>query len=210
MPVVTFQHNHLRTTNDRMIRIALKKVLEWEYRKDQGTKIVDEFGIIDGSARVDIAVINGTIHGYELKSDIDTLYRLPGQAEIYNTVLDKMTLVVAKKYLYKAIKLIPDWWGIKIAKVNSHGEIYFHEIRRDEKNPSQKKEAFASLLWKNEALDILEKIDCARGVRSKTKKIIYRRLSESLEENKLKAEVRKCLCTRVNWKSDLMCVPSGG
>ena len=42
----------------------------------------------------DIAVINCSIHGYEIKSDLDTLMRLPQQLEFYAMTLQKLTLVV--------------------------------------------------------------------------------------------------------------------
>jgi hypothetical protein len=39
---------------------------------DLDTRVVEEMGIWAGSVRVDIAVINGEFHGFELKSDRDT------------------------------------------------------------------------------------------------------------------------------------------
>ena len=54
---------------------------------DSNTRIVEELGLCQGVARVDLAVVNGTIHGYEIKSERDTLTRLSGQAEIYNHII---------------------------------------------------------------------------------------------------------------------------
>ena len=51
----------------------------------------------------------------------------------------------------------------------------------------------ARLLWKGEALEILEDIGQADGVRSKNRDEIYDRLVSSLEFNKLKMEVRQIL-----------------
>src|SRR5215212_6095693 len=93
------------------IRIALKRTLLSRYAKNPSARIFDELGLRHGAARVDIAVISGLIHGFELKSDYDTLQRLPSQVKIYNSVLDRITLVVGQRYIDKATALIPEWWG---------------------------------------------------------------------------------------------------
>jgi hypothetical protein len=59
-------------------------------------RIIEELGVVHGKSRIDIAVINGLMHGYEIKSDKDTLQRLPEQMNMYNSVFNKVTLVVGK------------------------------------------------------------------------------------------------------------------
>jgi len=61
-------------------------------------------------------VINGELHGFELKSERDTLARLEDQAELYSQVFDRMTLIIAKRHLEKAVPKIPRWWGIIAAQ----------------------------------------------------------------------------------------------
>jgi len=39
--------------------------------------MLHELGILNGATRIDIAVITGQIEGYELKSERDTIQRLP-------------------------------------------------------------------------------------------------------------------------------------
>ena len=63
------------TTNDKIIRAALKGELERLHAGDDKLRIVEEFGIEHGAIRIDIAVVNGLLHGYEIKSDRDTLLR---------------------------------------------------------------------------------------------------------------------------------------
>ncbi len=79
---------------------------------DSNTRIIEEFGSCQGNARVDVAVINGSIHGYEIKSEKDTLKRPPIQKEYYNRTLDFVTLVCEETHLEKAEQIIPNWWGI--------------------------------------------------------------------------------------------------
>lgn len=191
-------------TNDSIIRKALKiKLLKENHKNHPETIIVDELGLKHGAARVDLAVVNGMLHGYELKSDLDTLLRLPKQMQIYNLVLDKITLVVGKDHLHEAINIIPNWWGILIAKsVDSIGNIKFCEIRPPEDNPSPDITSIAKLLWRDEALNILEQLDQASGIRSKPRNVIYKRLVMVLPPKDLKARVRKCLSTRINWRPE--------
>ncbi|MBU4347694.1 sce7726 family protein [Candidatus Parcubacteria bacterium] len=202
---------HFILTNDKVIRVALKDYLKKSCSAIPNTKIIEELGITHGAARVDIAVVNGCIHGYELKSDKDTLNRLPGQIEIYNSVLDKITLVVGKSHLYEAIKIIPEWWGITIAKIiNSDQTVSLCNIREPKQNPKPDYIAVAALLWREEALSILEELNKADGVRSKTRSIIYERLSKELTGQKLKERVRECLQARTNWRSGLQYIPCDG
>lgn len=204
-------NNNAVATSDASIRIVLKKNLADSYRNDPGTVIFEELGVAHGSARVDIAVVNGIIHGYEVKSDLDTLRRLPEQMNIYNSVFDQVTLVVGQTHLYEAMKLVPDWWGIKIAKIaDSNDRVSFSNIREAEENPEQDNVAVAALLWREEALNILEEVGQANGVRSKPRKIIYERLARVLDAKTLKAKVRWCLCSRTNWRSDVRLALNGG
>lgn len=195
------QNSSFIFTNDKIIRSALKKDLDSRYDNDPHTKVIEELGVTHGVARVDLAVVNGILHGYELKSDLDTLYRLPEQMKLYNSVFDKITLVVGKNHVFDVIKLVPDWWGIVIAKVlDLNGPVSFINIREPEKNYSVDSISIAKFLWREEALNILEKINKADGIRSKPRIIIYEKLVRELDKDTLRDEVRRCLLTRVSLK----------
>jgi hypothetical protein len=196
------------STNDRAIRLVVKAKLQEDLNREIAhcphVKIIEELGITHGAARVDIAVVNGVIHGYELKSDLDTLERLPWQVKIYNLVLDRMTLVVGKSHLSQAIELVPDWWGITVAKTSgSNQEVSLYEIREARENCFQDNFSIAALLWREEALTILEEFGEAKGVRSKSRRAVYERLVTVLDQTTLRARVRKQLCVRTDWRSDL-------
>lgn len=190
-------------TSDKLIRSALIHNLKIDHKGELRTKIVEELGLTHGATRVDVAVVNGILHGYELKSDLDTLIRLPEQIKIYDSVLDKITLVVGKHHLHSAIKIIPDWWGVLIAKISkSNGKIVFCNIRKPEDNPLKDSVSIAKLLWREEALDILEHLDQADGIRSKRRQVIYERLSKVLDQKTLRKKVREYLFFRANWRSE--------
>jgi len=202
--------NNMVSTNDLIIRAALKKNLEKRHSQDNKLRIIEELGVRHGIARIDIAVINGVMHGYEIKSDRDTLERLPEQMNEFNTIFDKLTLVVGKRHLYDAINLVPDWWGIMVAKINADNKVIFHNIRDAEDNQEQVGVSIARLLWREEALQILEERNKATGVRSKPREIIYERLANTINVDALKERVRyTLLVSREDWRSDLPLISNG-
>lgn len=190
------------STNDKIIRCALREVLKKRHAKDKELRIIDELGVQHGSVRVDIAVINGIMHGYEIKSDRDTLMRLPEQILAYSAIFDQVTLVVGSKHFIDAFKMIPDWWGVETAHVDESGSIYFNQIRKSKNNPEQDNIAIARLLWRSEALGKLETLGKADGVRSKPREVVYERLATSIKLKPLKQYVRSVLCSsRPDWRS---------
>jgi hypothetical protein len=197
-------------TNDKIIRIALKTYLEKLHASDSKLRIVEEFGVEHGAARVDVAVVNGVLHGYEIKSDRDTLSRLPEQMTAYNSVFDRVTLIVGKHHIYEAINLVPDWWGILIAKVGAESSVVFNCIREAKENLGQSNLSIAKLLWRGEALRILEDAGEADGLRSKPRRLIYERLSTIFDQGTLETKVRDVLFVREDWRSDAPLVLNGG
>ena len=83
-----------RPIADPDIRAVLKSRLQAKHALEPDTVVVEELGLCQGQVRVDMAVVNGVLHGYEIKSDCDTLRRLPNQVVAYGKVLDRATLVV--------------------------------------------------------------------------------------------------------------------
>lgn len=146
------------------IREAVKIAAGRQFANDPDTLVIEEMFVDGYAARVDVAVINGALHGYEIKSARDTLQRLPGQVESYGRVFDAMTLVVAERHLADAQALVPDWWAIAVpAEAPSGPEL--HELRSSGPNPGVDALALAQLLWRDEAIAVLEQKDVARGLR---------------------------------------------
>lgn len=194
------------STTDKIIRTALRTDLEedlmaYRARNKHPAQIFEELGVKHGVSRIDLAVINGIMHGYEIKSDLDTLNRLPDQIDAFSAVFDKLTLVVGKKHLYHAINLLPDWWGVLLAKVDADGAIVFYSIRKARKNLKQDPRSIAKLLWREEALQILEKRNKAKGIRSEKRAVIYERLANTISVRSLKEKVRDTLLvSRQDWR----------
>lgn len=195
---------------DYQIRSALRRKLLVRYSRDPETFILDELGLRHGAARIDVVVVNNILHGFELKSDRDTLKRLPRQARIYNCVLDRITLIVGYRHVYDALKIVPEWWGVKLVELGQRGAIKFSEVRRPRNNPSPNILAIAKLLWRDEALALLDEIGAANGIRSKPRAALYARLAEVADLNLLRDRVHRQLRCRTNWRSDKQQMSSDG
>jgi hypothetical protein len=167
---------------------------------DPNTRIIQELGLCQGIARVDIAVVNGNIHGYEIKSDRDTLARLPGQIDIYNRVLDFVTVVIERAHADRIKTIVPPWWGIWTAIENGQEDLRLNILRTHRPNPAVSPFALAQLLWREEALEALNHCGLANGVRSKPRQELWRRLA-SLPLEDLGNIVRDRLKRRgANWR----------
>jgi hypothetical protein len=182
------------------IRQALLHTARVEHAGDPDTLMVEELGLCAGTARVDFAVVNGSVHGFEIKSAQDTLTRLPTQSEIYNRALDRVTLVVDRKHLVDARSLIPGWWGILEPRRTRDGLVAFRTVRKAADNPHVEAFAQAQLLWREEALAELEARSMAHGLRSKPRRVIWERLVQVLTREELGEAVRSRLKNRATWR----------
>ena len=185
---------------DSDIRQVILIDLNRAYTDDPNTMIIEELGLCQGEARIDIAVVNGSIHGFEIKSDQDTLRRLPRQVKIYSRTLDFVTLVVGNIHLEQSLEVIPKWWGIVVAEEKS-GKITLKKRRNGRLNPTLDPFAVAQLLWRDEAFKALEKSGLHRGLANKPRAILWGKLAEHLPLNELLALVREILKSRENWRS---------
>jgi hypothetical protein len=174
-------------------------MLAAQHSGDAKTRIVQEMGIWSGSARIDVAVINGELTGYEIKSDRDTLDRLAGQEQLYSRVFDRVILVVGRKHADAARQKVPKWWGITIARVGGGDSISLTARRTPKPNPSIDPYLVAKLLWKSEALTILNTMNLAKGWRAKGVDALHQRLAEQLDLQVLSRFVRDALKARASW-----------
>lgn len=185
---------------DQDVRAAVHHKLLKESHLDPECLVIDEFSISLGASRADIAVVNGVLHGYELKSEFDSLERLPLQIKHYSAVMDKVTLVVAEKHLDGALKLIPDWWGVKTVSVGPKGAILIKHKRGERLNRNFDSLMLAQLLWKDECIDVLERWGCSKGFKSKPRYELWNVVADTLSASDLRFEVRTALKKRVDWK----------
>lgn len=183
---------------DADVRASVIGMLREQHRGDDATRIVEEMGIWSGSARIDVAVINGELTGYELKSDRDTLGRLPAQVKLYGRVFDRVVLVVGRKHATAAQRVVPKWWGITIANLGPAG-VDLAPHRAPKLNPKIDAYLLAKLLWREEALAALTAAGLARGWRTRSVDALHRRLAAELPLSSLSNNVRSALKARAAW-----------
>ena len=131
-------------TSDAEIRAALHRRHLRHQHSQARTLIVDELGLAHAQSRIDIAVINGCIHGYEIKSSRDNLARLSSQLKVYRKTLQKLTFVTASNHLSKVLWEIPAWCGVVNADKGPRGGINFRSIRPAKNNPNVDPSSIAS------------------------------------------------------------------
>lgn len=187
-------------TKDRDVRQAVMKKVLSEHVNDPSTLVVEELGLEHGLCRVDIAVVNGHLHGYELKSDADNLNRLPAQVEAYSRALDKATIVIGPAHLTAVKKIIPSWWGIKIAAVGRRGAINIYTERPVGTNPTISSFHLAHLLWRPEIITILKANGLEKGLSKLSRSMLYQLAAEELPLSVLRLNVRETLKNRTDWR----------
>lgn len=192
--------------NDGEIRSVLDGRLRSRFQGDPNVLIRHEFGVETGQRRVDLAVLNGHLAGWEIKSDDDTLYRLPAQAASYGRVMDYLTLVTTAKYLDKGASLVPDWWGLTEA-VRGPSGIRLINRRAPRINRSPDQFSLAQLLWREEAIDELRLRGLAKGLSSKPRYFVWERLAEVTSPKELRRCVLDRLKQRPSWPGGQLQTP---
>lgn len=168
---------------------------------DTSALIVKELHICNGRSIVDLAIINDSLNAFEIKSNADSLARLPAQIEHYNKVFDYITIVVGESHLEKVIKVVPGFWGIWSVVV-SEVEVVTNVIRKESKNLDKDAFSIAQLLWKEEILDLLQRNNMHKGMAAKRKWLLWEFLAKSFTLHDLTNEVKYYLKSRGKWREE--------
>ncbi|GAB5457326.1 MAG: hypothetical protein Hens3KO_03560 [Henriciella sp.] len=186
--------------NDSDIRLALRRQKLQRFDEDANSLVIDELGLAHARSRIDVAVLNGCLHGYEIKSERDTLDRLQRQLETYRRTLSRLTYVCSSKHVARTLEETPQWCGVIEAKRGQRGGVIFKTQRRTKSNPDIEPIMLAHLLWRQEAIRIL----IARGVESRQLKKprveLYEQICEMLPVRALIQEIRLAISQRDMWR----------
>lgn len=154
---------------------------------------VEEFWVPRTHERADLAVIGRSMYGFEIKTERDTLRRLPRQIEAYGRLFDRCSVVIAEKHFDAAAAMLPGWWGITTVHVN--GDVSFAEVREPLRNPAVDPEILVRLLWKDEVIAALMNLGAApKGDTSRG--ALWRELLEVASLSQLRTAVRRALLDR--------------
>jgi hypothetical protein len=186
---------------DPEIRQRLRQRLEIEFGNDPTALILDELGVCCGQVRADMAVVNGELKGFEIKSDRDTLLRLRSQVSDYCKVFDTVSIVVGTKHFGKARKMVPRWWGVLIAEVRPSLGLEIECFRQEKRNPNPDPMSIAQLIWRDEAFQLLKAHGIDSGLRNRPRRFLWRALVNNFPTDHLQMLVRNQLKARRDWRS---------
>jgi hypothetical protein len=181
--------------SDAHIRPALRQALQDALDPRDEAVVLEELGIYRGKVRVDLAVVNGIIHGYEIKSDRDSLRRLANQAVFYGKCFDRASIVVGSRHAIAAESMLPEWWGVILVET-ADDHPTFRPIRAASQNPAPDTRTLAELLWRDDAVELLNRHGLGRGLSGKPRSVIWDRLCEQLPVDVIGAAVRANLKAR--------------
>lgn len=186
---------------DPCIRQLLKDTELQHFFNDSNSKVVEELSLPVAKARIDVAVINGSLHGYEIKSASDTLQRLPSQIEAYTKVFDYLSIVTENKYEERILDFIAPWIGLIVCN-DKKGIKTIKQVRKPKLNKEKQGFFIAKLLWREELIDILFKHQIP--FRKKDRNwLLCEALSSSLDIDDVSFIVRDKLKKRADWKTDV-------
>lgn len=195
---------------DKRIRKELIPLLE-----EETNRVVEEVAIPKRKCLADVVRIDGSVgsetfglHGYEIKSEVDSLKRLPLQVEYYGKVFKTCTLVVSEILEEKALEMIPEWWGVIVVCRNdfdAYSELdgssfTLLETREAKMNPNRRTSTpLLRLLWKNEMYDLGKKHG-VRTLRAMNRQKLRSALNKSFPFEKIQELVIQQLLERTSWK----------
>lgn len=140
---------------EKDIKAAL---IDWLYEKGhvEDAVIINEMVVANWSRRADIAVANGRLYAYEIKSDADTLKRLPGQVDLFSSHFDKVTLVVASKFVSTVLDGYPPEIGV-LEVVCENGAVRLRQARAGRIVETKDAAVLSSFLTKLDLYKLLRK-----------------------------------------------------
>jgi hypothetical protein len=186
--------------NDVEIRQNFHRKMLRRQHAHKDMLVIDELGLNHGQCRADIAVVNGHLVGYEIKSDKDSLRRLKVQVKAYNAIFDRISIIVGDRHIKSIQNHVPEWWGIIISYKGSRGAINFSIIRKAQSNKNVDPTFVVRLLWRNEAAEILRQKKLQHRVLRQPRAILYEHLVDKLNIYEIRKYVKEYFKKRKNWR----------
>jgi hypothetical protein len=187
-------------TTDADIRSALHAQRLRRAKSHPNTLVIDELGLAHARSRIDVAVISGCIHGYEIKSAKDNLDRFATQIDIYRQTLQKLTLVAAPKHVASIMRHAPGWCGVIAAEQGPRGGVSFHVLRDSAANPDIDPVMMAHLLWRDEVIELLGQAGYAPKDLRRPRRQLYEILCEAMTLREITASIRAFMTQRQTWR----------
>ena len=188
-------------SKDTDIRQDLVAWLSALHPDDTNIRICHEFKIRSRGARADIVLLNGELAGFEIKSDADTVARLPHQISAFSAVLDKISVVTTQKNLPKVKAIVPEWCGILL--YSTQGATKFSVIDQALPCPPQNKHELASLLSIGELRLALKTNGNGKGLSKANAAEMIEAFVTRLTDDEQKSALLSALKSRVDFDADI-------
>lgn len=118
--------------------------------------IAAEVPFLSGKRWADILLIHPKyLHAFEIKSDSDTLSRLPGQIKDINQTFERSSIVVSKKYFEKVLSYSPESTGIILFDGDKRT---IKIVRKALPRKNIKKSNLVQFIWRAEAALLIKKM----------------------------------------------------
>lgn len=164
---------------DWLTEVELRDCLRaWlAHRTGAHARVIEEFSIERGAARVDFATLGDSLHGFEIKSDYDGFSRLSNQIHAYNRVFARVWILTGPHLAGEIEGIVPRWWGLlRAGRDDRSGALTISVHRAALENPRREAFSIASLLWREEARALLD----AHGAPAPRKTATHYELCERL------------------------------
>lgn len=139
---------------------TIKQVLKRHLRTSgqaKRAKLIDELCVDAFSRRADTVLVNGKLSAFEIKGDLDTLYRLDGQISTFRKFFESITVVCTSKHIDGVMSKVSS--DIGVWHVMSNGCI--EELRPPEVRRNEDVEVWLSFL----PVRVLAPMAASRGLR---------------------------------------------
>jgi NOL1/NOP2/fmu family ribosome biogenesis protein len=145
-------------------------------------------------AIADVVTLKKESHCYEIKGDGDKIKRILEQGQFYEKSFRRITVVTTDKHLRKAVAIAPHFWGIMVARMNSHGELKIHTVRRAKINPNFECSMALQTLWKSEIIELLPLK--SKSFQRKTRATLIEMVVENNKKLEISQQITAMLGTR--------------
>lgn len=143
--------NTLNNIHEQKAKAVLLQYLLQKGVITEDVVIINELALEFFSRRADIALVNGSIEFFEIKSEADTLTRLPGQIETFSKFCDKLHVVGAACHIENILKNVPE--NVAVWQLDTQAGIKI--IQRGRKNILRDKKSLLKLINGQELKQVL-------------------------------------------------------
>lgn len=177
---------------EKAIKAAL---VDWLFEKGMFNDaiLMSEMVIANWSRRADLAIANGRLCAFEIKSDGDSLKRLPGQVDSFSAHFDKVTVVAVSKFVPSILKDYPTHVGV-LEIYTSGGSIKFRQARAGRLVENRDFFRLSTFLTKSEIVKLLRRNGYKLSLEASRRQLIES--VSKLPLKQVKAFVLECVKAR--------------